>query len=741
MQLIAQMKSNMSSLKEQRDVENSRANVAEHRMMEMIKASAELQQKKAEVEERVINLEKQNKALIAELKKAQQTINETREGKASLNSRVEQLEKEKVALVLEQIDHVKEIDSLHELVEAADDNITELKAKIEEEIKQKQEILSSRMYQDNDIQKLKDDILELEEHIASLKKELKESESVKNEFQDIYRTQQLENTARINEYAEKNSAQADEIMRLKEEVQGLAVSKSSDLMHWDAQRSELSSQLTASKQKVSSLSDEVEEYLAKLESCRAEVADLRERLKQASNKQEERIEQLNDEHTRQTDKLKSQMKAEFDVEIEKLKSSYQQTAEEKYRNVMFAAKEANDKRTAQFNARINDLTNELNDVKAALNASEIAQKNESDKVNQSLQQIKDIRRFSEENASKLQDRIRALEKEKAMLITKYTAEFDDLNEQVVALNDSIKRKDNNIELFRQQINSEKETRFTLSQRLLELEDFQSKTKMQERTEMQKLQSFQEQIRSLEQKCESIRKEKDVEIDRLQRRNEMLSETVTRLTSLTKESTISSSSPRTQRPYDSQTPSASVAAYPAVSQDKVMKVTTSSNDQDSVNQIRTPTSTATLEEKRKMFRSAVPSVNAMPSENLASSSQPSSPNHRMAMSQQVNSAINKVQEAIDRRKMKALESAVPLDLSMNESGSPLKISTSLKLLKADIESTTPKSKLEIISASSSPSRRDLDKSFTDKLRETVTASKDYEVNPHNEDASIDIHEEY
>lgn len=728
------MKSNMSSLKEQRDVENSRANIAEHRMMEMIKATSDLQQKKAEVEERVIAIEKQNKALMVELKKAQQTINEIREGKAALSSRVEQLEKEKVALVLEQISHVKEIDSLHELVEAADDNITALKAKLDEETKEKQEILSSRTQLGHDMGKLREGRLELEEHISSLTKELKECEAARNDLQELHRTQQLENTARINEYSEKDARQAEEIMRLKEEVVTLSTSKSNDQSAWDAERTELTSKLTVSKQKLSLLSDEVEEYAAKLESCRAEVDELRERLNEVSSKHDQRIEQINVDNSRNIEKVKSQMKAEFDREMETKLSSYQQAAEEKYRNVMLAAKEANDRRTAQFNTKIEDLTKELDEAKAALVTSEIARRNETEKVNQSLQQMKDLRKFSEENASKLQDRIRAMEKEKAMLLSKYKAEVDDLNEQLVALNESIKRKDNNIEIFRQQINAEKETRFTLSQRLLELEDYQSKTKMHERSELHKVQSLEEQLRTLEQRFESIRNEKDAEIERLHKRNEMLSETVTRLTAITRESAIPSNTPRTMISKPDQ-------LTVTRTNDKILQGVTGKDN--SASQIRVPA--ATIEDERYMVRSATSSTNVLQDKKALPTSQSPSPRARVAMSEQVNLAINKTQEAIDRRKMKSLEIAIPIDSSNREGESllPAEIPASLRLLKADIEST-PKSKVSF-SPSTSPSRRDLDKSFTEKLRETVTSSKDYEVSPfddkNDESIPIDIHEEY
>ncbi len=359
------------------------------------------------------------------------------------------------------------------------------------------------------------------------------------------------------------------------------------------------------------------------------------------------------------------------------------------------------------------------------------------------------RKFSEETTNKLQEKVKQLEKEKIQLKSRNDAEIEDLKEQINAYVESVKRKDQNIELFRQQINSEKDQRFVLSQKIIELEDKQSKYKLAEESESQRIQGFQDQIQSYEQRYESLKNEKENELNRLQRRNELLSETVARLTNINQESTPKKSL-HTNITNNNVNAMSFVARSMSHTNMNTVDNSINNNNNNNASTLVFPTIeknpsnssngnvslSSKIEEKKRIFTIVtVPPPLADTTSDIdkqlqhqSSSSSASSPiitpGHRSAMNQQVTSAINKVQDAIDRRKMKALETEMNSINSHVAHKDELNITDTLKLLRADII-TSPR--MDDMNANTieprspsvfSESNNDANPSFSQKLRDTI-----------------------
>ncbi len=385
------MKGNMSNLKEQRDSELSRANSSEDRLVELTRTCNELQQKKTEMEERIINVEKQNKALILELKNAQKSFIDLKEGKAMLSSKVDLLEKEKVTLVLEQIGYAKEIDSLKQELESSSNSYNQMMSKMEQEIKNKQAIQTANACIESDLQKLKDDNEELLESLNNLNKQLKEAERMKDDINEIHRKQQSESSLRISEYTAKNTELYSEVIRLKEEISASSANRSSEYIQWDSERTELKSQASESRQKLLSITDQNEELNVKLESLNSEVIELKEKLKKESTNHIQDITMLEEQKTREIESVKSKLKEVHTLEINKLNQNHSKEIDKKCDELLSMTTQSYEKQIKQHSMKIHELGNELTQMTAKFEELQLLLKAESEKYMYTLQQLKDMR--------------------------------------------------------------------------------------------------------------------------------------------------------------------------------------------------------------------------------------------------------------------------------------------------------------------------------------------------------------
>lgn len=212
--------------------------------------------------------------------------------------------------------------------------------------------------------------------------------------------------------------------------------------------------------------------------------------------------------------------------------------------------------------------------------------------------------------------------------------------------------------MRTQYNAEKEHRSSLQVKLFELEEKYSKSTYSDDVDTHKLSELENQLKDYSVKYETLKTEKEAEIGRLQRRIELLSETVTNLTQSTNSSnsmplSVNSGSNSSNNNFPQGISSKTEQPKLQINeiQDTISDAEKIALIQESINQ-RKLKSEKIIQELLPPNSSVLLSKSTKSTANITDMSISSNvASHRLTINNSVNDAISKAQQVIDKAKLK------------------------------------------------------------------------------------------
>ena len=227
-----------------------------------------IEKDKAELTKELAQMTDRNSALTSEQRKNTATI--------------EKLERQRTELTVDLSCRAKDSEGDKRTIESQKVEIEELRAKQDTERIAKERALEKLGITEADLDRVKADLREHLENTESQARQLRESERMREQAMETSRTQQRENANRIIEFSQKNAKLSSELSAKNDEIFSLKRNRDESVAaQYEAQkeRDDLKSQYAATRVRLQTAEDEHEEALAKYESSKSEVEELRQELK------------------------------------------------------------------------------------------------------------------------------------------------------------------------------------------------------------------------------------------------------------------------------------------------------------------------------------------------------------------------------------------------------------------------------------------------------------------------------
>lgn len=542
--LLNRMRPELSTAVEGKAAAEAKVSELSIQLMQAKSSIASLENKRQELETSYIRAQQEIKGLTADLSTFKDKNAEILSENRKQANKIERLEKDKLDGTLDITGKSRELEALRQNYDACQILVEDLRSKIDIERHAKERALELNGNMESELERLRSDNREHQENVDSLARQLREADRMREQALEVSRNQQRENANRIVEFSQKNAKLSSELASLQDEIAGIKRIKEEaahELRECQRERDEAKSNYSAIRARLQVLEDQYEEATARLESRKAEVEDLRSDIrahvmaKEAalnSLKQEhdafvqslsKRLEEEHEEKIRASEKQHEQQVAALEKALQKAKDIHQQTIEELQ---------------SQRQRDASDAKSKLATVAKAMESLQGELRDEANKNKVLMQELTVLKDLAEVGSSEAQERLHYVERERLRDRARLEGQLADIKEQLRQQAEQKQQRDQLMTTIEQQLAREREARFAAMQRIRTLEDEASGSSSQIDNLTEENGALKKQLRDHERKLNLALAAKDVELQRLTRRNEVLGEAVTRLTS-TQNSSISS----------------------------------------------------------------------------------------------------------------------------------------------------------------------------------------------------------
>lgn len=349
------------------------------------------------------------------------------------------------------------------------------------------------------------------------------------------RAQQRENANRIIEFSQKNARLSSELSARDDEIASLKRSRE-DAHHKGSEsskeRDDLKNQYLATRVRLQALEDEHEVSVAKYEASKAESEELRAQIKHEIKTREKTISDLLSKHDEAIAAMTSRLESEMEDKANVADATRKQL-EERMSRAVAKEKDMHKQQLADFEAqrqqdsevqraRLATLAKAMEGLQAELRE----ESNKNGILSQELSVLKDL---AEVGSTEMQERVNYVEREKTRERTRLEGQLSDVKEQLRQQVEQKQQRDQLMSTIEQQLTREREAKFAALQRVRAAEDEAATLVAQVDGLVEETANQKKDIRAFERKLALAIQNKDAEIIRLTRRNEVLGEAVTRLT--------------------------------------------------------------------------------------------------------------------------------------------------------------------------------------------------------------------
>ena len=454
-----------------------------------------------------------------------------------LVKRIDRLEREKQDLLMEissKAQACKDVQQAHDVLKTQEESaLGELNEK-EKLISQMKMELQSK---ESEIRQMQSEIKDKEEQNVVLERQLNEERKLKESSQEAARTQQRDHAARIVESNQKNSRLGSDLTAAQSNIDSLKkqiIDASSLISTYEKEKEELMKRQASTHSKLQALEDKYEECAARLEASDAELDDVKHKLSsdlQAKQRElEEKERHYNIELTNRTQKFKK----EVDDLQETLKSTKRQ-GEVNMERALSRARNAFQRQLEDLQTshhrEISDARNRVTTVATAMESLQRELADECSKSSELMAELDMLRELTETKSTGAEESLARLEKDRTKERNNFEKFITNLRNEVKAGNKTASLLQQQLDAATQQMQAEKDERKKAENRLCNAEDSLSKQAVTIEELESEILTLKRQISENDKKVGSQLQQKLDEIQRVTRRNEVLSEAVTRLTQM------------------------------------------------------------------------------------------------------------------------------------------------------------------------------------------------------------------
>ena len=456
------------------------------------------------------------------------------EGRKSI-TRIERLERDKYDMAVDLSNKSKDLELIKVNLDSVTIKYNELQEKAEFERVQKDRVIDSNSVLETELERLRVDNREHQENLDSLSRQLRESDRMREQALEVSRQQQRENANRIVEFSQKNAKLASELSSLRDEITTYKRHKD-ELLHElnesNREKGEIKSTYTATRSRLQALEDQYEETNARLEGRKAELDEVRSDLRrEITNK----------------DAMLHAAQIEYEKQIQLLTKQFEDEAEEK-QNAMIKLKQQSDsnyektlaKAKELYSSQLDELQNlrqrdsseakqKIATIAKTMESLQVELREETNKNKALLQELTVMKDLIEVGSTESQERLHYVERERLRDRARLEGQLTDVKEQLRQHSEQKQQRDQLMTTVEQQLTREREARFAAMQKIRTLEDELNSVTGQLESLKEENVTVKKQNRDHERKLALALQSKDAELLRLTRRNEVLGEAVTRLT--------------------------------------------------------------------------------------------------------------------------------------------------------------------------------------------------------------------
>ncbi len=541
--LLTKMKSDLNIAIESKNELHKKLEISDKKVVEitdklqMIEATNVENEKlysESQVEIRKITLElsqikDKNVALVAE-------------GRKSV-TRIERLERDKYDMAVDLTNKSKDLESMKVNLDNITIKYNEMQEKTEFERVQKDRVIDNNSVLETELERLRVDNREHQENLDSLSRQLRESDRMREQALEVSRQQQRENANRIVEFSQKNAKLASELSSLRDEITTLKRHKD-ELLHElnesNREKGEIKSTYTATRSRLQSLEDQYEEANARLEGRKAELDEVRSDLRREIANKDAMLHSAQIEHEKQIQLLTKQFEDETEEKLNAMVKLKQQS-DSTYEKTLAKAKEL-------YNSQIDEIQNlrhrdsseakqKIAAIAKTMESLQVELRDETNKNKALLQELTVMKDLIEVGSTESQERLHYVERERLRDRARLEGQLTDIKEQLRQHSEQKQQRDQLMATVEQQLTREREARFAAMQKIRTLEDELNSLNGQLEALKEENVTIKKQNRDHERKLALALQSKDAELLRLTRRNEVLGEAVTRLTTQNNSSSI------------------------------------------------------------------------------------------------------------------------------------------------------------------------------------------------------------
>lgn len=451
--------------------------------------------------------------------------------------RIQGLEAEKQDLLMEISQKASENKDMRKQVESSQTRLNDEKASMDEKKQQYNALVDEMATKEYKLVQLQNTLYEKEELLISRDRQITEIMTLKDQALESNRTMQKEHANKAVESNQKNSRLISDLTVANEEIvslkKAIEVSNGDVLKHQNGLDEERALH-NVTKRKLQHVEDVNEEYLAKLDGSEGEIESLKNKLiKESEEKQREKA-MLTEKYNKEINLLRSTMESNIaDVQqtavnskkvyelntektIQKLKETHQKQLEEMQNN--------RQREIADARVKMSTLGSTLESLQRELREESL--KNQA--LNEENINLRDMLENNTDDNKRINEKV---EKDYLKAKTKFDNELADMKEQLKNNNDKINQYENKISTLTSSLQNEKEQKDRYQTKWKRLEDELTECKENLQTASAEVNNMKKTQRENERKYTANIASKEEEIQRITRRNEVLSEAVSRLTSL------------------------------------------------------------------------------------------------------------------------------------------------------------------------------------------------------------------
>ena len=489
----------------------------------------------ARLTSQLASAKKESSQLLQELKSQESQIESMTADSRKLVKRVDRVETEKADILMELSHRSTVTKELQNALDGLQEKYTSATERCEKEKYLYRELETNFRNKEAEIRQLQIQLADRDERTVALERQLHEETTLKENAIEANRAQQKDSANRIVECTQKNSKISGELNNVQEELfllKGKAEEMGCRLRNCEVERDEWKCKHSVANKRVQELEDTVEMDLARLEASESEINDLKQAVKAACEKavivkaemleaHQQELQELKVTHQGAIKSLEEAAvaaKKNSDSILEKSLAKARETFQRQLEEIQVARQ----REASEARSRLSTLGSAMEGLQREL-------RGESSKNTSLIEEVSVLRDLVESGGGEAEKRLKHVEKERGKEKQRLETALADTKEQLNSAKEAVAQLHHQVTALRQELSAERELKVSTDQALKLVKEKLHSMEGSSESASNEMESLKQQLKDTERRFTAQLATKDQEIQRVTRRNEVLSEAVSRLT--------------------------------------------------------------------------------------------------------------------------------------------------------------------------------------------------------------------